>query len=190
MENKQVTELLEAGNRGDKVALEKLFPLVYDELRIVAAALLKNERPNHTLQPTALVHEAFLRLAGAGNAITWQNRAHFFGIAARSMRQILVNYANARNAAKRGAAVSREQLTIEAAVDSLTVLNIDILDLHCALEKLALLDETAEKIVELRFFGGLTHEEVAEVLNITVAAARREWEMAKIWLYAELKKND
>ncbi|MDQ4122645.1 MAG: sigma-70 family RNA polymerase sigma factor [Acidobacteriota bacterium] len=190
MENRQVTELLEAGNRGDKAALDKLFPLIYDELRIIANALLKNERPNHTLQPTALVHEAFMRLTGTESAVAWQNRAHFFGIAARSMRQILVNYANARNAEKRGGAVSREQLTIDAAVDSLTALNVEILDLHSALEKLAQLDETAERIVELRFFGGLTHEEVAEVLNITVAAARREWEMAKTWLYAELKKSD
>jgi RNA polymerase sigma factor (TIGR02999 family) len=189
MENKQVTELLEAGNRGDKAALDKLFPMLYDELRIIAAALLKNERPNHTLQPTALVHEAFVRLTSGESAVAWQNRAHFYGIAARSMRQILVNYANARNAEKRGG-VAREQLTIDAAVDSLTALNVEILDLHCALEKLATLDEIAERIVELRFFGGLTHEDVAEVLNISVAAARREWEMAKTWLYAELKKGD
>jgi RNA polymerase sigma factor (TIGR02999 family) len=188
MENEQVTQLLQAGSNGDRAALNKLFPLIYDELRIIAAALLKNERANHTLQPTALVNEAFIRLATAENSVAWQNRAHFFGIAARSMRQILVNYANGRNAEKRGGA-EREQLTIDVAVDSLTALNVEILDLHFALEKLAELDETAANIVELRFFGGLTHEEVAEVLNLSVATARREWEMAKIWLYAELKEG-
>lgn len=180
----EITQLLQLG---DKQALEKLFPIVYDELRVLAAALFRGElRSDHTLQPTALVHEAYLRLVGDFGDISWQNRAHFFGIAARSMRQILVNHAVAHNADKRGG--GETVLALDDAVSFFQTQNIEILSLHEALERLAAIDPRAAEIVELRFFGGLTIEEAAEVLEISDTTVKREWEMAKAWLYRDLKK--
>ena len=180
----EITQLLQLG---DKQSLEKLFPIVYDELRVLAAALFRGEfRSDHTLQPTALVHEAYLRLVGDFDDITWQNRAHFFGIAARSMRQILVNHAVAHNADKRGG--GHTVLALDEAVSFFQTQNIEILSLHEALERLAELDTRQAEIVELRFFGGLTIEESAAVLEISETTVKREWEMAKAWLFRDLKK--
>ncbi|MBS1794706.1 MAG: sigma-70 family RNA polymerase sigma factor [Acidobacteria bacterium] len=184
MENPgEITKILQAG---DRAALERIFPVVYDELREIAGALFRNEfRADHTLQPTALVHEAFLRLAG-GKEISWQSRAHFFGIAARSMRQILVSHAVAHNAAKRGG--GETVIALDDAVSFFQTRDIEILALHEALERLAALDGRQAGIVELKFFGGLTNEETAEVLGVSVSTVKREWEMARSWLYRELKK--
>jgi RNA polymerase sigma factor (TIGR02999 family) len=180
----EITKLLQ---QGDAEALEKLFPFVYHELREIAGALFRHEfRANHTLQPTALVHEAYLRLIGGKAEISWQNRAHFFGIAARSMRQILVNHAIAHNAEKRGG--GETVLALNDAVSFFQTQDIEILALNEALEKLMRRDKKQAEIVELKFFGGLTNEETAEVLGVSVSTVKREWEMARSWLYRELKK--
>jgi RNA polymerase sigma factor (TIGR02999 family) len=180
----EITKLLQ---QGDSQSLEKLLPIVYDELRGLAAALFRGEfRVNHTLQPTALVHEAYLKLIGDADKISWQNRAHFFGIAARSMRQILVNHAVAHRAEKRGG--GQTVLALDEAVSFFQTQDIEVLALHEALEKLAGLDQKQAEVVELKFFGGLTNEETAEVLQISVSTVKREWEMARSWLYRELKK--
>ncbi len=179
-----ITQLLQ---QGDKQSLEKLFPIVYDELRVLAGALFRREmRSDHTLQPTALVHEAYLRLVGDMDGISWQNRAHFFGIAARSMRQLLVNHAVAHNADKRGG--GHPSIALDDAVSFFQTQDIEILSLHDSLENLAAIDPRQVEIVELRFFAGLTIEEVAEVLAISETTVKREWEMAKAWLYRDLKK--
>ena len=179
----EITALLQ---KGGSDALEKLLPVVYDELRELAGALFRKEyRVNHTLQPTALVHEAYLRLIENKNEITWQNRAHFFGIATRLMRQILVNHALAHQADKRGG--GETVLALDEAVSFLNTQNIEILSLNEALEKLTEVDERQSEIIELRFFGGLTVEETAEVLNISARTVKRDWQMAKAWLYRELK---
>ena len=179
-----ITQLLQ---QGDKQSLEKLFPIVYDELRVLAAALFRSERRSgHTLQPTALVHEAYLRLVGDFGDISWQNRAHFFGIAARSMRQILVNHAVAHNADKRGG--GQTVIALDDVISFFQTQDIEILSLHEALERLATIDPRQAEIVELRFFGGLTIEEAAQVLAISDSTVKREWEMAKAWLYRDLRK--
>lgn len=179
----EITQLLQLG---DKQSLEKLMPIVYDELHALASILFRDEfRENHTLQPTALVHEAYLRLVGDSNDISWKNRSHFFGIAARSMRQILVNHAVAHNADKRGG--GQTLLALDAAVSFFQTQDLEILELHEALEKLESLDKRQAEIVELKFFGGMTIEEVGEVLEISPATVKRDWEMARTWLYRELK---
>jgi RNA polymerase sigma factor (TIGR02999 family) len=180
----EITKLLQ---QGDSQSLEKLLPIVYDELRSLAAALFRGEfRVNHTLQPTALVHEAYLKLIGDADKISWQNRAHFFGIAARSMRQILVTHAIAHRAGKRGG--GQTVLALDDAVSFFQTQDVEIISLNEALEKLERLDKRQTEIVELKFFGGLTNEETAEVLGISVSTVKREWEMARSWLYRELKK--
>lgn len=162
-ENKDITRLLQ---QGTSQALEELFPIVYGELHELAAALFRQEyRANHTLQPTALVHEAFIRLVGGGREVFWQNRAHFFGIAARSMRQILVNHAEAHQAEKRGG--KNTIVALDDAISFFQTQNIDIVALDEALENLAALDKRQAEIVEPKFFGGLTIEEIAEVLNMS-----------------------
>ena len=185
MENAgEITELLQ---KGDAEALDKLLPIVYQELHKIAEALFRKEyRANHTLQPTALVHEAYLRLVGDVDNIPWQNRAQFFCIAAKLMRQILVNHAIAHKAEKRGG--GQTILALDNVVSFFNTQNIEILELHEALEKLAQMDEKQAEIVELKFFGGLTNEETAEVLKISRSTVKREWEMARSWLYRELKK--
>jgi len=176
----QVTTLLVRWREGDSEALEELMPLVYGELRRLAGHYLRKERSDHTLQSTALVHEAYLRLAGQSPP-EWQNRAHFFGIAARIMRQILVEHARARDAAKRGGGACR--LTLDAAVAISDRTDVDILELDRALTGLAELDPQQSRIVELRFFGGLTIEDTSEVLGISPATVKRDWVTARAWLY-------
>lgn len=186
MENTQqpITKFLDEIKSGNPGALEELLPLVYDELRRLANGYLRKERSNHTLQPTALVHEAYLRLIGQ-NEIDWQNRAHFFGVAARLMREILIEYARARNRQKRGGAL-KTQIALDAAVSFSNQNHLDIVAVDEALSKLENLDERQARIVEMKFFGGLTVEEIGEVLSISPATVKREWSTAKLILYKML----
>src|SRR5438045_5044461 len=180
----RVTELLVQWSHGDDAALAELTPLVYEELRRVAHHHLSGQRPNHTLQTTALVNEAYLRLADQTNP-RWQNRAHFFAVAARAMRQILVSYARSQQAQKRGGGALKIDLD-EAALVSPEE-SKEIVDLHEALETLATLDSRKAQVVELKYFGGLNYDEMAEVLKITPVTVRRDWRFAKAWLYTELQ---
>jgi len=175
-----VTALLVRWREGDPQALEALMPLVYDELRRLAHYYLQRERPEHTLQSTALVHEAYLRLAGQ-NPPQWQNRAHFFGIAAHLMRQILVEYSRGHNAAKRGGSACK--LTLDEAMALPTKVDVDVVALDRALTELSELDAQQGRIVELRFFGGLTIEDTSEVLGISPATVKRDWTTARAWLH-------
>jgi RNA polymerase sigma factor (TIGR02999 family) len=183
---KHVTQLLLDWSNGNKAALDNLMPLVYDELRGLANHYLRRERPDHTLQATALVHEAYLRLVDQSN-VRWQNRAHFFGIAANLMRQILVNHALSHNTAKRGGGAHK--LSLDEAVGLSKERDVDLVALDEALTRLAALDSPQGRIVELRFFGGLTIEETAEVLGISPVTVKREWTTAKAWLHREIKKG-
>lgn len=175
-----ITCLLLRWREGDSAALEELMPLVYDELRRLARSYLRKERNSHTLQSTALVHEAYLRLKGE-NLPEWQNRAHFFGIAARIMREILVQHARGRNAAKRGGGDCR--LSLDGAVAFSHQSDVDLLELDRALSELAKFDEQQSRIVELRFFSGLSIEDTSEVLGISPATVKRDWVTARAWLY-------
>lgn len=181
-DNGEITRLLQAG---DGESLERLLPLVYGELKTLASSLFQNEREDHTLQPTALVHEAYLKLIRETN-VSWQNRAHFFGIAANSMRQILVNHAKAHRRQKRGG--GRTFITLDDSAGFTEPRNVDILALNEALVMLKELDARQAKIVELRFFGGLTLKETATVMEISTASVSREWEMARAWLYRQLNE--
>ncbi len=182
---KEITQLLIAWNRGDQRARDELMPLIYGELRRLARGHLRRERPNHTLQPTALVNEAFLRLIDQSQ-VNWQNRAHFFGAAARLMRRILINHAEARRAAKRGGEAERVSLN---EVDHLGVeQEMDLIALNEALKNLERVDPQQSQIVELRYFSGLTIEEVAEVMGISPATVKREWSTARAWLRRELSR--
>jgi RNA polymerase sigma-70 factor (ECF subfamily) len=183
----RVTELLVQWSHGDHAALAELTPLVYGELRRLAHRNMGGERPDHTLQTTALANEAYLRLADQTNP-NWQNRAHFFAVAARAMRQILVSYARSNRAQKRGGGAFKIELD-EAAILS-PEQSQEIVDLHEALERLETLDSRKAQVVELKFFGGLSYEEIAEVLKIARATVRRDWEFAKLWLYTELHSVD
>jgi RNA polymerase sigma factor (TIGR02999 family) len=178
-----VTQLLVHWSKGDKEALNELMPLVYEELRRLAKAYLRRERPDHTLQGTALVHEAFLRLIDQ-NRVQWQNRAHFFGVAAQMIRHILVDHARAQLAGKRGAGAAK--LSLDEAIAIPDSQEIDLLSLDDALIRLAKMDQQQSRIVELRYFGGLTIEETAEVLAISPATVKRDWVMAKAWLHRTL----
>jgi RNA polymerase sigma factor (TIGR02999 family) len=178
-----VTQLLESWSGGDRQALQKLMPLVYDELHRLAQRYLRNERSDHTLQSTALVHEAYLRMVDQKN-VRWQNRAHFFGVAAQSIRHILVDHARGHKAAKRGAGAAK--LSLDEAIGVPDKGEIDLLALDETLERLATLDPQQAQIVELRFFGGLSIEETAEALRISPATVKRDWVMAKAWLYQNL----
>src|SRR4029077_20715899 len=179
----RVTDLLTRWSQGDDAAFAELTPLVYEELRRLAHHYMKGERPNHTLQTTALVNEAYLRLADQTNP-RWQSRAHFFAVAARAMRQILVSYARSNRAQKRGGGGAKIELD-EAAILSPEQSN-EIVDVHEALERLGKLDERKARVVELKYFGGLNHDEIAEVMKIAPMTVRRDWEFAKLWLYTEL----
>src|SRR5213596_1901200 len=179
----RVTQLLEHWSHGDDAALAELTPLVYDELRRLAHRHMGGERPDHTLQTTALVNEAYLRLADQTNP-SWQNRAHFFALAARSMRQILVNYAKSYRAQKRGGGALKVDLDEVALISPEQT--TEILDLNEALERLATLDSRKAHVVELKYFGGLKHDEIAEVLKISAVTVRRDWVFARAWLYTEL----
>jgi RNA polymerase sigma factor (TIGR02999 family) len=183
-ESSPVTELLVRWREGDRDALTSLMPLVYGELRRLAHYYLQRERTDHTLQSTALVHEAYLRLTGT-NPPSWQNREHFFGIAAHVMRQILVEYARARSAAKRGGP-SVCKLTLDDALGIQQKTDVDVIALDGALDRLSELDPQQSRIVELRFFAGLTIEDTAEVMGISPATVKRDWTSARAWLHREI----
>ena len=178
-----ITELLVGYGRGDKDALDQLMPIVYDELRRQAARYLRREQAGNTLQTTALIHEAYVRLVDQRN-VQWQNRAHFFGIAAQMMRRILVDHARAKKRAKRGG--SDVRVSLGDATVAVKGQDLDVVALDEALERLAQIDEQQSRVVELRFFSGLTVEETAEVLHISTATVKRDWNMAKAWLHREL----
>jgi RNA polymerase sigma-70 factor (ECF subfamily) len=185
MQPEGITQLLIRWSGGDQAALDKLMPLVYSELRRLANNYLRRERQGHTLQPTALVNEAYLRLIDQRTA-NWQNRAQFYGIAAQLMRRILVDHARQHKAAKRGGS-DQQRLSITSAERLVRQPEVDLLALHEALEELATLDPQQERIVELRFFGGLSIEETAEVLGIGHATVERDWKMARAWLRRQLQ---
>ena len=179
----QITELLQELRAGKDVASSRLIDAVYPELRRIAARCLRAERSDHTLQPTALVNEAYLQLVGQIDK-DWQNRAHFFAVAAQVMRRILVDYARKRKANKRGGGQEKVEF-----VESLVIVKerLDVvLAIDAALTRLSLLDARQSKVVELRFFGGLTEHEVAEVLGIAIRTVRRDWNVARAWLHGEL----
>ena len=179
-----VTQLLVAWSDGDDVALEKLTRLVESELRRLARAYMRRERPDHTLQPTALVNEAFVRLTGA-RQVKWQSRAHFFGISARLMRRVLVDHARSRGYGKRGGNARRVTFT-----DALLISQdqmVDVVAIDRALTALAQVDERKSRMIELRFFGGLSVEETAEVLHVSRDTIKRDWRLAKLWLLRELE---
>ena len=177
-----VTQLLGQARAGNRDAESQLLGLVYDELRRLAAGYLRRERPNHTLQATALVHEAYLRLAGQKN--TLQNRGHFFGVAAQLMRRILVDHARAHQAGKRGG--GKAQVSLEEAAPISAAESRELLDVDEALTRLAELDPRQGRVVELRYFGGLSVEETAEALGCTARTVNRDWRMAQAWLRNEL----
>src|SRR5881275_22502 len=183
----RVTELLMDWSHGDNAALAELTPLVYEELRHLAHHFMEGQRPDHTLQTTALVNEAYLRLADQTNP-RWQNRAHFFAVAARAMRQILVSYARGQRSQKRGGGALKVELDEVAVVSPEE--SKEIVDLHEALERLAALDSRKAQVVELKYFGGLNYDEIGEVLKISPVTVRRDWEFAKLWLYTELHNVD
>jgi len=185
-ESHRVTELLVRWRRGDDDALESLIPLIYAELRKLARSYLRRERADHTLESAALVHEAYLRLTGRSSP-DWQNRTHFFGVAAQLMREILVENARRRAAVKRGAGVGN--LILDEALGIAQHKNVDVLLLDDALGSLAQLDERQARIVELRFFAGLSIEETAEALCISAATVSREWTTARVWLRHEIAKT-
>lgn len=182
----EITQILQDWNDGNTDAKERLLPFVYEELKRQARLLMIRERSNHTLQPTALVHEAFLKLAETSR-IDWKNRSHFFGIASRLMRQILVDHARAHGAHKRGSntihfSIDDVQIPIEQRADS-------ILAVDEVLRQLAEFDERQAKIVEMRFFGGMSNAEISENLEISERTVGREWQSAKLWLYRELNRR-
>ena len=181
--SQNVTQLLIGWGKGDKEALDALLPLVYEELRKQAARYLRHERPGHTLQTTALIHEAYLKLVDQKN-VHWQNRAHFFGIAAQLMRRILVDHARTKKRAKRGGSDIRVSFNDANLMGQAK--DLDIVALDEALDRLAAIDQQQSRIVELRFFSGLTVEETAEVMSISPATVKRDWSMAKAWLHREI----
>jgi RNA polymerase sigma factor (TIGR02999 family) len=185
-ESHRVTALLVAWSKGDERALEELTPLVYDELRRLARSYMRQERSGHTLQSTALVHEAFLRLID--QRVQWNSRAHFFGIAAQLMRRILVDHAKAQSAAKRGAGALRIEL--DEGLATTPHRDVNLLALDEALERLTKVDPQRSRIVELRFFGGLSNEESAEVLGVSPATIQRQWTGARAWLFHELSSAE
>jgi RNA polymerase sigma factor (TIGR02999 family) len=182
MNPSDIAALLDGWRRGDRDAFERLLPLIYSELRRIAARQLQNERPGHTLQPTALVHEAYLRLANQRH-VDWQNHAHFFGVAAQVMRRVLVDYARRRAAAKRGDGA--ELVSIEQARDVAST-DLPVLALDAALDRLEKIDPELAKLVELRAFSGLSNEQAALILDISPSTVKRELRTAKAWLTNEL----
>jgi len=181
-----VTRLLTELSKGDQNAVNQLMPMVYDELRRIAAAHLRRERPGHTLQSTALVHEAYIRLIDQ-RSVEWRNRAHFFAIASRMIRRILVDHARGHHAAKRGAGAPK--LSLDEAIGVPDGKDLDLVALDDALETLAQLDPDQSRLVELRYFGGLTIDETAEVMQTSPATVSREWNAARAWLLRELQRG-
>jgi RNA polymerase sigma factor (TIGR02999 family) len=184
---RNITQLLVAWNGGDKDALDQLIPIVYEELRRQASRYLRQELPGHTLQTTALIHEAYLRLIDQ-KSVQWQNRAQFFGIAAQLMRRILVDHARTKHRAKRGGSAVRVSLADATAVTQDA--NLDLVELDQALNRLSEIDPQQGKIVELRFFSGLNVEETAAALNISPATVKRDWSVAKAWLHREIYRDE
>jgi RNA polymerase sigma factor (TIGR02999 family) len=175
-----VTQLFLQAEKGDREALDEMLPLVYGELRRLANFYLSKERHGHTLQPTALVHEAYLRLIDQ-RSVNWKNRAHFFGLAAEMMRRILMNHARDRAAEKRGG--KSERVSLSRVPASAELNEIELIALDDALQQLSVMDPRKSRIVELKFFAGLTTEEIAEILQISPATIRREWAVARAWLF-------
>lgn len=180
----EITRILKSWSGGNREAVDDLMPLVYDELHKVAAQYLRRQRPDHTLQPTALVNEAYLKLIDITD-VNWQDRAHFFAFASQTMRHILVDYARAQAREKRGGAA--QKLSLDEAISYSKETEVDLLSLDEALRELEAIDEKQSKIVELRFFGGLTVEETAVVLHISPATVKREWRIAKAWLFKRMR---
>jgi len=183
----QVTELLKRWGAGDRAALDELMPVMHRELRRLAAWRMQQERPDHSLQPTALVNEMFLRIVGV-EQIDWQDRAHFLGTASAIMRRILVDHARRHRSAKRGKGAS--WVTLNEAIGAGGTSDVEVLALDEALSRLGAMDERLEKVVVLRFFGGLTADEIAKVLGISAPTVKRDWSTAKTWLYRELGERD
>jgi RNA polymerase sigma-70 factor, ECF subfamily len=181
----EVTQLLQDWRNGDEAALERLMPLVYEELRKLANHYLRGERQNHTLQGTALVHEAYMKMVGYTD-LAWQSRAHFYGVAARLMRQILIDHARKHQADKRGA--GKQDIPLEEAVVFSPERAGDLVALDEALVKLASVDALKSRLIELRYFGGLTLEEIAEVESVSLATVKRHMRLAEAWLHRELKR--
>jgi RNA polymerase sigma factor (TIGR02999 family) len=181
-----VTGLLLDASQGNEQARERILPLVYEELRRLAAGYMNRERPDHTLQPTALIHEAYLRLIDQ-QRVDWRNRAQFVGLAAVMMRRILVNHARDRIVAKRGG--ERARVPLSLVVDAFPQPELDIIALHDALDRLTALDMRKGRIVELKFFGGLTTTEIGEVLDVSCATVERDWHFARAWLYDALASD-
>ncbi len=183
--SENVTQLLIELSNGDREAVDLLLPVIYDELRKLAANYLRRERPDHTLQPTALVHEAYLRLVDQ-TRVNWQNRAHFFGVAAQIMRRLLVDHARRHNAEKRGQ--DFQKLSLDENIDRAVVRSAELMALDDALKALAVFDPQKARVVELRYFGGLSIEETADVLGVTGTTIKRHWRFAKAWLHGEMQK--
>ncbi len=183
-ENRHITKLLKNAQEGDESALNELFPLVYDELRKLASIRMNSERENHTLQPTALVHEVYMRLIDQ-HSVDWNNRLHFFGLASEMMRRILVTHAVAKKTNKRGGEIVHVEL--DEAVSFAGENEIDFVELDEALNELGKFAPRQAKVVEMRFFGGLTNEEVAEFLKLDERTIKRDWRAAKAWLFEKLK---
>ena len=181
-----VTNLLIQLSQGNKQVTDEIFPLIYDELKRIAGGYLKNEREEHTLQPTALVHEAYLKLIDQ-TRVSWQNRAHFLGVAAQVMRRILVDHARHRGAEKRFGRLDKLQLNEN--IDKVVEMDSELVALDDALKSLAKVDPALAKLVELRFFGALTFEETAEVMGISPRTAKRHWQLARAWLYRNLSQT-
>jgi RNA polymerase sigma factor (TIGR02999 family) len=183
----ELTRLLDAVSEGNRSAVDQLLPVIYHELRALAQRRLAAERADHTLQATALVHEAYMKLIDQ-REVRWQNRAHFFGVAALAMRRILVNHAKSKGRIKRGGSGRKIELTDAAAVTAEP--DLDIIAIDEAMKRLALVDERAARVVELRFFGGMNVEETAEALGIAPATVKRDWTIAHAWLLREIQKGD
>lgn len=186
MDTHRVTDLLVELSNGNEAAVDDLLPLIYGELKRLAASYLRRERSDHTLQPTALVNEAYIKLVDI-KQVSWQNRAHFIGVAANQMRRILVDHARQHNALKRGGEF--HILTLNEEIDKADEQSAELVALDDALTELAKMDPVKAKIVELRYFGGLTTEETAEVLGVSAITVKRHWKMAKAWLYGQLTKT-
>ena len=181
-----ITRLLIELSNGDRAAVDLLLPVIYDELRKLAANYLRRERVDHTLQPTALVHEAYLRLIDQSR-VNWQNRAHFFGVAAQIMRRLLVDHARKHNAEKRGQ--DFQKLSLDENIDRAVERSAELIALDDALKTLATFDAQKARMVELRYFGGLSIEETADILNISPRTVRREWQRARAWLYRMISEG-
>lgn len=182
----QFTRLIQEYSAGNALALNQIMPVIYDELKRISSRYLHEEYRQHTFQTTELVHEAYLRLVG-NQQVTWESRAHFFGIAAQSMRQILVDHARMRKAQKRGS--GKENISLDESRLIADEVDDRILALDDALEQLEFVDERSSRIVELRYFSGLTIEETAELMDISISTVKRDWNFAKAWLYREISNN-